>query len=95
MTSLALGSHIRRVVVHARGALVTRVVTLPSALPSEPCELVVSGVTPLSEPSSFRALAKGAREVVSVGARFVVPEGPAKTGSARERLRALEAERDA
>ncbi|MDC0739911.1 DUF4139 domain-containing protein [Polyangium mundeleinium] len=95
MTSLALGSHIRRVVVHARGALVTRVVTLPEALPSEPCELVVSGVTPLSEPSSFRALAKGAREVVSVGARFVVPEGPAKTGSARERLRALEAERDA
>ncbi|TKD12841.1 DUF4139 domain-containing protein [Polyangium fumosum] len=95
MTSLALGSHIRRVVVHARGALVTRVVTLPTALPSEPCELVVPGVTPLSEPSSFRALAKGAREVVSVGARFVVPEGPAKTGSARERLRVLEAERDA
>ncbi|MDI1450653.1 DUF4139 domain-containing protein [Polyangium sp. 6x1] len=95
MTSLALGSRIRRVVVHARGALVTRVVTLPAALPSEPCELVVSGVTPLSEPSSFRALAKGAREVVSVGARFVVPEGPAKTGSARERVRVLEAERDA
>ncbi|MDI1478027.1 DUF4139 domain-containing protein [Polyangium sp. y55x31] len=95
MTALTLGSRIRRVVVHARGALVTRVVTLPPALPSEPCELVVPGVTPLSEPSSFRALAQGGREVVSVGARFVVPEGPAKRGSARERLRALEAERDA
>ncbi|MDC3952599.1 DUF4139 domain-containing protein [Polyangium jinanense] len=95
MTSLALGSSIRRVVVHARGALVTRAVTLPAALSSEPCELVVPGITPLSEPSSFRALAKGDREVVSVGARFVVPEGPAKVGSARERLRVLEAERDA
>ncbi len=95
MTSLALGSSIRRVVVHARGALVTRVVTLPSALPSEPCELVISGVTPLSEPSSFRALATGAREVVSVAARFVVPEGPARRGTALERMRALKAEHDA
>lgn len=95
MTSLATGSRIRRVVVHARGALVTRTVTLPPALPSGPCELVVPGVTSLSEPSSFRALATGGREVVSVAARLVLPEGPAKTGSARERVRALEAERDA
>ena len=95
MTSLATDSRIRRVVVHARGALVTRVVTLPPSLPSEPCEIVVPGVTSLSEPSSFRALATGGREVVSVAARFVIPEGPATRGSARDRVRALEVERDA
>jgi hypothetical protein len=93
MSVIALTSRIHRVVVHARGAVVTRAVTLPSPLPSDTCELVVPDITPLAEPASFRAIAKGSRQVVSVVARFVVPEGPAKLGSASERVQAAEAAR--
>ncbi len=93
MSLFALTSRIHRVVVHARGAVVTRAVTLPSPLSSDACELVVPDITPLAEPATFRALAKGSRQVVSVVARFVVPEGPAKLGSASERVQAAEAAR--
>jgi hypothetical protein len=93
MSSIALNSRIHRVVVHARGAVVTRAITLPSSLPAESCELVATGITPLAEPASFRAIAKGSRQVISVLARFVVPEGPAKLGSAAERVQAAEAAR--
>lgn len=93
MSVIALTSRIHRVVVHARGAVVTRAVTLPSPLSSAACELVVPDITPLAEPATFRAIAKGSRQVVSVVARFVVPEGPAKLGSASERVQAADAAR--
>lgn len=95
MSLVTLTSRIQRVVVHARGAVVTRAVALPAPLPTDACELVVSGITPLAEPATFRALAKGARQVVSVVAKFVVPDGPAKAGSATEQLQAAEAKRAA
>lgn len=91
--SLILTSRIHRVVVHARGAVVTRAVTLPSSLSSDACELVVPDITSLAEPATFRAIVKGSRQVVSVVARFVVPEGPAKLGSASERVQVAEAAR--
>ncbi len=93
MSVIALTSRIHRVVVHARGAVVTRAVTLPSPLSSDACELVVPDITPLAEPATFRAIAKGSRQVVSVVARFVVPEGPAKLGSASERVQTADAAR--
>lgn len=93
MSPVNLTSRIHRVVVHARGAVVTRAVTLPSPLPAEACELVVPSITPLAEPATFRALAKGSRAVVSVVAKFVVPDGPAKLGSATERVQTAEATR--
>jgi hypothetical protein len=90
---LACDSRILRVVVHARGAVVTRAVTLPAALPPEACEILVPGISALAEPASFRALAEGSREVVSVQARVVLPEGAASPGPARTRIRELEQER--
>ena len=94
MPPLPTQSRITRVVVHARGAVITRVVTLPPALPAEAFELLIPGLTPLAEPASFRALATGAREVVSVLARFVVPDGPVSKGSTTERIRSLGNERN-
>jgi hypothetical protein len=94
MAPIACDSRIERVVVHARGAVVTRAVTLPPSLPKDGGELVLPGITALAEPASFRAIATGGREVVSVVARFVVPDGPAVKGAAEERLRALELERE-
>ncbi len=93
MSLLTLTSRIHRVVVHARGAIVTRAVTLPDSLAADSCELAIPGITPLAEIGSFRAIVKGNRPVISVLPRFVVPEGPAKLGSASELLRAAEAER--
>jgi hypothetical protein len=93
MSSFTLNSRIQRVVVHARGAIVTRAVTLTEALPNEACELVIAGITPLAEPATFRAIVKGSRQVVSAIPRFVTPDGPAKAGSATERVQTAEAAR--
>lgn len=96
-------SRIERVVVYARGALVTRRVELPAELPAEACEIAVPGVTTLAEVGSLRAVVDGmegveraegeGREVVGVRARLVIPAPPAQPGSLAARLRALELER--
>lgn len=93
MSPLILNSRIQRVVVHARGAVVTRAVTLPEALPTETSELVIPEITRLAEPATFRALAKGSRQVVSVIPKFVVPDGPVQVGMATERVQTAEAAR--
>ncbi|HMY17984.1 MAG TPA: hypothetical protein PKA58_16785, partial [Polyangium sp.] len=93
MSSDTSTSRIHRVVVHARGAVVTRAVTLPTPLSSDAFDLVIAGITPLAEPATFRAIAKGSRQVVSVVAKFVVPDGPARVGSAAERVQSAEAKR--
>lgn len=93
MSPITLTSRIHRVVVHARGAVVTRAVTLPSPLSTDACEIVVPGITPLAEPATFRAIAKGSRQIVSALARFVVPEGPAKVGTATQRVQLADAQR--
>ena len=66
---LACSSRIERVFVYARGALVTRRVVLPSALPEGPCEIAVPGVTPLAELGSLRALLEPAQQPPSRGER--------------------------
>lgn len=93
MSSDTSTSRIHRVVVFARGAVVTRAVTLPTPLSSDAFDLVISGITPLAEPATFRAIAKGSRQIVSVVAKFVVPDGPARVGSAAERVQSAEAKR--
>ncbi|MBL4845702.1 MAG: DUF4139 domain-containing protein [Planctomycetes bacterium] len=65
MSALPCSSSIQRVCVHARGALVTRRVTL-EALPDGPCEIVVEGVTPQAEPGSFRVEVLGGRQVTGL-----------------------------
>ena len=74
MSTLACVSHIARVIVYARGATVTRRIELPESLPSEPCELVLSGLSPQAEAGSLRAELVGEREVVALQTRLVVPE---------------------
>lgn len=62
-------SRIDRVTLYARGAVVTRVVTVPEALPSGPCTLEVLAGRPLFDPRSLRASADGGRSVLAIEAR--------------------------
>ena len=93
MSPITLTSRIQRVVVHVRGAVVTRTVTLPSPFTNDACEIVVPGITPFAEPATFRAIAKGSRQIVSVVGKFVVPDGPAKVGTAAQRVQLADAQR--
>jgi hypothetical protein len=90
VTPIACESRIERVVVYARGAVVTRAITLPEALPEGPFELRVGGITAIAEPGSVRAIAEGHREVTALRARVEVPAAPAAPGALVERLRALD-----
>lgn len=85
-------SSITHVNVHARGALVTRRLALPDALPDGEVELVVEGVTAIAEGASVRAsLPDGSkRAVVAVRATLVVPASGAVTGASVDRVRDLE-----
>ncbi|MBZ0137697.1 MAG: DUF4139 domain-containing protein [Planctomycetes bacterium] len=67
-------SRISRVVVYARGAVVTRRVELPAGLPSEAVALYIDGVTPMAEPGSVRTQVDGERRVTGLQAPFVWPE---------------------
>ncbi|MBI5515414.1 MAG: DUF4139 domain-containing protein [Deltaproteobacteria bacterium] len=80
------------VVVHARGALVTRALRVPRDLPDGEVELEVRGITVLCEPGSLRAaLPEGAsRSLVAVRAVLELPKGPPEPGSTVSRVRALE-----
>jgi hypothetical protein len=91
---IACESRIERVVVYARGAVVTRRVTVPDALPDEPVELLVAGVTALAEAGSVRAVAGGEREVTALKARVVVPDAPAPPGALLSRVRSLALENE-
>jgi hypothetical protein len=84
-------STIVRVVVYARGALVTRRAVVPTELPPGRADLVVSEITPLAESGSVRAALPGSsRQVVSLHATLVVPSSPALVGASVERVRTLE-----
>ncbi len=67
-------SSIDRVTVYARGAVVTRTLRLPPALPDGVIELAVEGVTALAEPSSLRVTLEGPRQALGVRADLVVAE---------------------
>jgi len=68
---IACESRITRVVVYARGALVTREITLPISVPSEPAVLAVPGVSAMAEPGSLRAWADGERRITGLRAALV------------------------
>lgn len=87
-------SRIESVTVYARGAVVTRRVTLPEALPDEPCEVVIGGVTSLADVGTLRAAVDGGRDVLAVRARLVVPEPPAVDLSLAGKLDELRRRRD-
>ncbi|XXY45337.1 DUF4139 domain-containing protein [Sorangium sp. So ce269] len=103
---IACASRIEAVVVYARGAIVTRRVELAAPLPRGATEISVTGITPLAEPGSFRALVAAAgepasaagaspaprdvRDVIGVRARLVVPPAPVSGSALSARLRELE-----
>lgn len=87
-------SSITHVNVHARGALVTRRVALPEALPEGDVAVSLEGITALAESSSVRAaLPDGCgRAAVAVRATLVVPAEGKVTGASVDRVRALRGE---
>ncbi|MCU0686629.1 MAG: DUF4139 domain-containing protein [Polyangiaceae bacterium] len=92
---IACESRVTAVVVYARGALVTRAVTLPPALPAGQLDLVIAGVTAFAEPGGVRAELEGAREIVALRARLFLPEAPQAAGALTQRLTTLGLEREA
>lgn len=85
-------SRIERVVVYARGAVVTRRVTLPADLSGDALDLRVPGITALAEPGSVRAIVDGDRAVIAVSSRLVLPEEEAQRGDLAVRLTELRLE---
>ena len=88
--TLLCQSRIAKVVVYARGALVTRRVELPQAAPAGPVDLVVPEVSPLAEPGAMRADTGGARLVLGVRPRLFVPERAVGGGELREKVKEIE-----
>lgn len=88
--NIELSSAVARVVVHARGALVTRVVTLPKDLSPGVVDVALPGVTLLAQPGSARAaLEDSDRLVAAVHAALVVSEREVKPGPTLARVREL------
>lgn len=92
VTNIECPSVVSRVVVHARGALITREVTLPSELPEGSVDVVVSGVTIQAVSGSVRAtLEESERTVSAVHTAVVLPKGPVRIGPTVERVRDIKA----
>ena len=84
-------SRILEAVVHARGALVTRRVQVPSELADGCVDLLVPGITITAAPGSVRAaVPQGSRRLVSVRTSVVVPEEKAEPGPTLRRLEEID-----
>jgi len=99
MQEIACESRIASVDLFARGAVVTRLVTLPSDMPDEEVDLRVGGITAQAQSGSVRAsllleeeaLEQGAeRRIVYVRARAVLPTDTPAPDELAQRVRELE-----
>lgn len=90
--TVAVRAPITEVVVHARGALVTRACDLPADLPGGTIELLVDDITPLAHAGGVRAsLSPGAtREIVQIETALQYSEATPQPGPARSRVREIE-----
>lgn len=79
-------SRIDRVTLYARGAVVTRVVTLPDELPAAPCTLEVLAGKPLFDPRSLRASVEGGRSVLAIEARESVARSAIELGPVTQQI---------
>jgi Domain of unknown function (DUF4139) len=85
--TIPCSSSIVDVAVYGRGAVVTRNIDLPGDLPDGSVDLEVSGITPLSEAGSVRAvLASPERNLVALQSSLFVPSEEAKPGPSVERV---------
>ena len=83
-------SVIARVVVHARGALVTREVELPGHLPDGIVDVAVPGITLMAQPGSARAALEGSERVVAaLHTALVIPRGEVSPEPTLARVRDL------
>lgn len=81
---------ITEVVVHARGALVTRRAELPDSIPDGAIEIVCRGVTMAAETSGLRCeVVTGDRLVTGIRSRLDIPEVDRGPGGTRERVEEL------
>jgi hypothetical protein len=85
---IVCASAIDRVTIYARGAVVTRSLRLPPALPDGPVELEIPGVTALAEPGSLRLSLEGPRTALSVRA-LPVTSSTSQPGALPEKAREL------
>lgn len=78
------------VVVHGRGAVVTRRIEIDTELPAESFDLSIGSITPLADPGSVRVvLPADGRELVGVNARIDVPDRDPGHGATTERVEQL------
>lgn len=84
-------SHIKRVVVHARGALVTRAVAELDAS-GDDVDLILKGITPLAQPGSLRAVISAPRSVQSIRATLEIGAAAVEPGPSVEKVELLDAE---
>ncbi len=78
------------VVVHGRGAVVTRRIAVEGPLPTGPFDLVIGKITPLADPGSVRVtLPEAGRALVGVNARMVVPASDTGPGPSVELVESL------
>lgn len=86
------GSRVDRVVVHAGGAVISRVIELPDEVPDGIVDLVVRGVSLLAEAGSMKVVGAGADHVVSVQTDLHIPEDSSDAGPSVEKVKVLDAE---
>lgn len=90
---LRCDSRIVKVDVYARGAIVTRDVTLPEHLPDAELELLIGGIPLQADPGSLQAAVDGGREIVGLASVVHLPQ--TGTNPAELELQLRDLERDA
>lgn len=88
--ALTCASRIDRVVVHARGAVISRVVDLPADMPECAVDLAIPGITLLAEPGTLRATCSD-RPVVFARMSIALPPSEDAPGPNADRVHAVSA----
>ena len=79
------------VVLHGRGAVVTRRVEIEGELPSGPFDVAIGSITPLADPGSVRArLPEDARTLVAIDTRMHLPEKDSGPGESVQRVQEID-----
>lgn len=75
------------VVVHGRGAIITRKIVVEADVPTTPFNLAIGAITPLADPGSVRVqLPEGSRTLVGVNARLDIPAADTGASESAERV---------
>ncbi len=83
-------SKIDRVTVYARGAIVTRAVTLPAEIPAQPCVIQLAAVSPVLDTKSVRAKTNNGRSVLGIETRWIARSAPSTPSQIQKEIEDLE-----